>query len=150
MAHVRTQIRNAVATRLTGLSRTGAQVYRNRMRPLPSGTAYALIVRTDDENVDPISLGFPALEDRRLDLTVECLVQVGGEIDSELDAVIAEVEAALGASEAATTLDGLVKSLRLRAIAIDFNAESDIPTARALMRYEANYFTTENAPEAAT
>lgn len=149
MAHVRTQIRNAVAAQLAGLASTGARVFVNRLRLLQASELPALIIRTDDESISPDGIHYPALQDRRIALTIEGVAAATSALDDTLDQIALEVEQAMSASAAAVELNGLAHSSRLESIAIDLDAEAERPTGRVLLRYEINTFTTENAPDVA-
>lgn len=150
MAHARTQIRNAVAAQLGGLPLTGAHVFVNRLHKLVKADLPALIVRTDDESIDAIGIGFPSPLERRLVLGIECVAIANAALDTTLDDLIEQVEAAMSASPSAVELGGLAKSVRLQSVAIDIEADADVPVGRAELRYEITYFTPENQPDVAS
>ena len=51
MAHVRTSIRTAIASRLTGLTTTGSRVYPSRIQPLADANLPCLRVYLDEEEI---------------------------------------------------------------------------------------------------
>jgi hypothetical protein len=50
--HVHRQIREALATALTGLTTTGSRVYTNRLHALPEDTSPALRIYLDPDSID--------------------------------------------------------------------------------------------------
>lgn len=111
--HLRKQIRNAVASAVTGLATTETRVHKARVLPLDSATALpALLVfapENDVETVENLTLTAPRRQRRDFDLTVTGLAAAGAAIEDTLDAIAAEVEAVLGGS----TLGGLATDLVL-------------------------------------
>lgn len=150
--HVRQQIREAVATTLTGLATTGARVYQSRLRPLADADLPALRIYTDSEQIDSgVSVGFPNRQNRTLTLRVEAVVKSAANFDDTLDTIIKEVEAAINASTTAYTASNLARGgITLARIEIDHDTESDKPAGIARMNFEALYFTLSNAPDVAT
>lgn len=106
-AHARTQIRTAIATALTGLETTGANVYRNRVARLSLRQVPALVITIDSEKVDEI--GLDPLQERKLQVVVDGYVAPDtGEVDDALDQIGLEVEVAM---VAAGKLGGLIKAV---------------------------------------
>lgn len=151
MAHVRQQIREAIATTLTGLTSTSTRVFQSRTRPLADAQLPALLIYTDAEDINnAVTIGFPNRQERTLTVRVEALVKQTGSIDDAVDTVIAEVETALNASTSAYTAGGLAKGgITLDRIEIDTEDETDKPVVRARMDWQARYFTLSNAPTTA-
>ena len=73
MAHVRTSIRSAVASRLTGLTTSGSRVYPSRIHPLSDANLPCLRVYLDEEEIDTESMGVDAWLDRKAVLRVDYL-----------------------------------------------------------------------------
>ena len=65
MAHVRTSIRSAIVSRLTGLTTSGARVYPSRIHPLADANLPCLRVYLDEEEIDSESIGADAWLDRK-------------------------------------------------------------------------------------
>lgn len=117
--HARTQIRNALATLLTGLTTTGPRVFKSRTWPTRPGDYPALLIyaqggasSADDEG---------DVQVRQLErverLVVEGLVRVTGEEpDDLLDAIALEVERQVATDE---TLGDLVDPMELQATALN-------------------------------
>lgn len=144
MSHVRQQIREAAASAITGLTTTGTRVYQSRVRPLSDASLPCLMVTTNDETVEVLTVHGPAQLDRRLTLTVDAIAKATSNLDDTLDTMIAEVETVLGN----TTLSGKVKSLVLQSVGISIE-QGEKPAGRASMQFEANYMTVANAPSTA-
>lgn len=149
--HVRQQIREAVATTLTGLSTTSTRVFQSRLRPLVDADLPALRIYTDSEQVNnAVTIGFPNRQERRLTVRVEAVVKSTSNFDDTLDTIAKECETALNASTSAYTAGGLAKGgITLDRIEIEHDAETDKPVGIARMDFEALYFTLSNAPDVA-
>lgn len=145
MAHVRQQIREAVATAITGLTSTGARVYQSRVHPLDAAKLPCLLVNTDEEEIEALQVSMPTLLDRTLTISVRAVAKVSTNLDDAMDTMISEVETALGN----TNLGGLVKTLTMRGIEIEMNGEGDKPVGIATMKFLATYMTNSNAPTVA-
>ena len=150
--HVRQQIREAVATTLTGLATTGARVYQSRLRPLADAELPALRIYTDSEQINnAVTIGFPNRQERTLTVRIEAVVKTASNFDDTLDTIIKEVETALNASTSTYTAGGLARGgITLDRIEIDHDAETDKPAGIARMSFDALYFTASNAPDVAT
>lgn len=140
--HVKQLIREAAAAALTGLTTSGARVFKSRLTPLAESELPALRITTNDEQVVPASVG--GLRDRTLELNVECVARQSASLDDLLNTMEKEVEMALAANY---TLGGLVKSVELTGSKVEMSAESDMPTGQAIMSFEVNYFTNSDAPD---
>lgn len=139
MAHARRQIREAVATALTGLTTTGSRVFQSRMREQES--LPCLLVVTDTENVDA-SVG--TIQQRDLDILVTGLAQGASNVDDTLDAIAEEVETAM---QAAGTLGGLVSvAPGLTGIRTQFDDSLQQPVGEIELAFRCTYFTHAGAP----
>ena len=141
--HARQQIREAVATAITGLT-SGAPVYQSRVYPAEKQALPALLVYTTSEDVDLDSM---LLGDHRalreLTVRVECLSRLATGMDDQLDELCAEVETALTASidDKATpgAVGPLVKLGELAATEIELSDQAENPTGRAVMDWQLVY-----------
>lgn len=131
MSHARTQLREQVATLVTGLATTGDRVYQSRMRPA-DGQPF-LLVTTNEEDITPGSIG--GLYQRRLVLQVRGFAKGGATLDDTLDQIALEVETALAASRA-----------ELDRIEIDFDDELEQPVGVITLTYQMTYFTAATDP----
>lgn len=145
--HVRQQIREAIASLLTGLASTGANVYQSRLIPLQADELPALLISTNAERIDALGIGVNPLLERELTITVTAVAKVSTNLDDALDGMIKEVEQAINASESANTLGGLVKSILLSDIDIEMNAEAETPTGQAILTFNTQYYTQAATPD---
>ncbi|MDP3322645.1 MAG: hypothetical protein Q8S71_03760 [Hydrogenophaga sp.] len=145
--HVRQQIREAIATALTGLATTGNRVFQSRITPLQDDELPALLVSTNSEKVDALSVSFNSILERELAVLVTVVAKATDNLDDALDMSIKEVEAALNATVEANTLNGLVKEIVLTDIDIEMNADAETPTGQALLTLKASYYTQANTPD---
>ena len=113
MAHVRQQIIDAVATAVTGLTATGANVFKSRALPLSGAQLPALCVyaRTDDPNYDDATLPDGA-NLCAVNRSLECHIQGFSvkEDDTLLNTIASEVEVAMYADQ---TFGGVALGMNL-------------------------------------
>lgn len=142
MAHVRKQIREAVAAAVTGLATTGARVFQSRVYPLKESDLPCLLVNTDEEDVAS-DVGITALTlERTLRLTVRGVAMATANLDDTLDATLEEVEAVLNGN----TLGGLAKQCVLSGVRVQMSAELDKPAGEIEMAFTVTYYTAGSAP----
>ncbi len=146
-AHLRKQIREAVALALTGLTTTATRVFQSRVYPLEATDLPGLLIATESEESALIEMSAPMLMERRLRLQVFALAKGVADVDDTLDQICKEVEIALAMPCAA--LNGLAKSIELSSTEIDFDGASEQPLGRATLRFEVVYFCEQNAPDVA-
>lgn len=144
--HVRRQIREAIATAVTGLATTGARVFQSRIYPLEATDLPGLRIYTISEASSTQNFGFPRLYERRLTVRIEACAQATADLDDVLDEICKEVETALGG--AAVSLGG-AKSITLLDTDISMSGDSEKPRGQAAMSWEVFYVTAENAPDVA-
>ena len=75
MAHYRQQIRERVATTLTGLATTGSNVFQSRVYPLENNKLPCLLVYTTEEASEPIVMTPPRTIEKMLNLKVPVRAQ---------------------------------------------------------------------------
>lgn len=115
--HVRQQVREAIATRLTGLTTTGSRVYVNNVDPLASGELPALTIRAGSESIERGSVGQPNPYVRRsMTIWVTANAAATSGVADTLDTISKEVEVALVGTIDALTLGGLAVDTILVAI----------------------------------
>ncbi len=133
MSHARQQIREQVATLVTGLATTGSRVHQSRMRP---DTLPCLLVTTNDEEIVPGTVG--NLRQRMLDLVITGYAKAGDTLDDTLDTIAAEVEVALA--------NGYADRAELTRIEVDFDDSLEKPVGSIALTYRITYFTEAGAP----
>jgi hypothetical protein len=145
--HVRQQIREALATLLTGLTTSASRVYQSRILPLDDSELPALLIATNEEEIEALSVNANPLLERSLSVAVTAVAKVSANLDDTLDSSIKEVETAINASVVANTLNGLIKDMVLQNIQVEMNAEADKPIGWAVMTIKATYYTQAAAPD---
>lgn len=143
MAHVRQQVRDAVATALTGLSITGSNVFVSRTTPLTSGELPALEIYTLKEPVRTISRERTQMRDLEV-LVDACVDSSSSTADDDLDDICSEVETALGAS---VTIGSVVVEAVLAETTIELKSEADPNVAIARMKFIFTVQTAQGAPD---
>ena len=94
--HLRRQIREAVATAISGLATTGARVFPSRVYPLETeGDLPGLLVFTLAEASSRSTLPAPGLMQRTVRLQVVAVAEATADLDDALDQICKEVEIAL-------------------------------------------------------
>lgn len=143
MAHVREQIRNNVATALGALA--GGRVYTSRVYPIDVLPAIGVFANSESSTEDP-TLGIPRLN-RQVDLTVEIAAEAVADVDDVVDALAADVEAAIAANP---TLSGVAVETPLIATTITLDGgDAELPLAFARLTFRVWYRTTTADPETA-
>lgn len=143
MTHIRKLIRDSVVDDVTGLTTTGARVYRSRLYPLSDAQLPGLCVYTGDEQVNTSTITRPRTQERQVEVRVEVFVAAQQDYDDEIDSIIEEVEIAMSAD---VTRGGVAKDTKLASIRNTMAADGEIPVCIAVMSYQIHYTAKENAP----
>ena len=144
MAHLRQQIRERVATTLTGLTTTGSNVFQSRVYPLENTKLPCLLIYTREESSEPLDMGPPRTIEKRLSLVVEGYVKANSNYDDTIDTITKEVETALYGDR---LINNLAKDSFLVSTDISFNGEGDNPLGIVVMIFEIPYHHTEGSLE---
>lgn len=149
MAHVRQQIREAFAARITGLTTSGNRVYQTRVYPsdeihLPGHTVYTLSDRKAEESR---TIGHR----EGWDLTIVCESRAKpatgeGDVDDVIDTLCAEVQKAVMTEN---TLGQLVLWMELMETQMQFSGDLERPVGIARMLWLARYYIDARDPEVA-
>tara|TARA_R110000803_G_scaffold37745_2_gene81429 strand:- start:326 stop:769 length:444 start_codon:yes stop_codon:yes gene_type:complete len=146
MAHLRNQIRDAVVSRLTGLSTTGSNVFRSRIYPLENNKLPGLCIFTKSEATTFDTLTRPRSISRVLEIGVEAYVKAISNYDNTLDTIAVEVEEAIASD---VTFSNLAKDTQVTSFDADFSGDGEQPVAIGRFTIEVNYRTLENDVETA-
>lgn len=139
MSHVRTQIRNAVASALTGLNTTGSNVFKSHVYPIGEDQLPGLTVHTLGEASELMAVSSSGTRMKRvLELSVTAYVKDASSSDETVDTIMVEVEEAL---QADATVRNLVKFITPRDLSIDYSGEGDVPVAIATQNFDVEYHT---------
>ncbi|NDV20827.1 hypothetical protein GO013_15560 [Pseudodesulfovibrio sp. JC047] len=142
MAHVRTQVRDALKDRLSGLPTTSGNVFKSRGYPITSEKFPALLIYNGPEASEPVD--FDDAKDREFDVIVEAgAFAPEDQVDDMLDQIAVEVENAI---EADQTLGGLAKSTTLTGSEPDVSIDGEMPFGVLALTFTVNYMT-EADPE---
>lgn len=144
--HVRRQIREAVATAVTGLTTTSTRVFQSRVYPLEPGDLPCLVIRTLSETSEPTTIHGPRELLRVLSVQINAMAKATADVDDTLDQICKEVEIAIAAD---ITLGGKCKSVTLTTTEIQLTGTSEVPTGMASMVWDVDYYVMENAPDVA-
>lgn len=138
MAHVRQQIRDAVATTLTSaVTLVGGRVYTTRVHPLNEDLLPAISVYTGSELSDRYNAGVTDMN-RQLSLEIDVYVRETSTFDDDADAIAVQIEEAMAGD---FTIGGLAKSSVLTSTAIQFDGEADQILGVAKLTYQVRYVT---------
>lgn len=149
MAHVRSQIRDAFVTVLTGLTTSGTRVFPSRIHVLRDVDLPCLLVNLDNEEIEAATMHANPLLERSAELKVRACAKVVANLDDTLDTMVAEVEAAI-AGAADQSFGGLIKPQALpSSLEIDFDESLEKPVGVATLTYRITYFTAAASPATA-
>ena len=140
--HVRKQLREAVATLVTSLTTTGTRVYQSRVYPLQTSELPCLVITTDGDQVDNITMNNPAQQQRETRVRIEAYARATATLDDTLDLICKEVEIAIAGASTS-----LVKGLMYNGCQIDIEAIGDQPVGKASMIFSKDLYTVSNAPD---
>lgn len=143
--HLRRQLREAIATAVTGLVTTGARVYQSRVYPLQDAELPALRVYTRSEAATTETLTIPALMSRVVEVVIEAAAKANADLDDTLDQMAKEVETALGAG---LTISGKFLPISYNGCDIEMSGDGEKPTGTISMRFSARLLYRANTPDA--
>lgn len=144
MAHYRQQIRERVATTLTGLTTTGSNVFQSRVYPIENTKLPCLLIYTREESSEPLAMNPPRSIQKVLQLVVEGYVKANTNFDDTIDTICKEVEEALYTDR---LINNLAKDSFLTSTEISYNGEGDNPLGIVVMTFEIAYHHTEGTLE---
>ena len=133
MAHARQTIREAAATKVTGLTSTSTRVFQSRM--VPQETLPCLLVTTNDEEIVPGTIN--DIIERHLDLVITGVAKQSSTVDDALDTIAAEVETAMAT---------FTYRAELQSIAVDFDEMLEKPVGKIALGYRITYLTATGTP----
>lgn len=154
MPHVREQLAVAVVARLTGLTTTGARVYRQRpqeyaLQPVTELPALRVFLLGDQASASGIGVPF---YERIASLRIDGVAKVSlgttagtNPLDTLLNLIASEVETAL-----ATEIEfavGKTTLLLYRGTTVDDSAAGDQPVGVVAMTWDAVIYTNHGAPD---
>ena len=145
MSHIRTQIRNKVATALDRLTTTNRNVFKGRFYGIQSAKLPALLIYTSSETAQVTTMGTGRNSDRIMTLVVEGYAKSNAVVEDTLDKIALEVEEAL----ANETLDGLIRDIEYNGFELDANADPEQTVAVIRLTFSIEYSVAEDDVETA-
>ncbi len=139
MAHYRQQIREQVATTLTGLDTTGNNVFQSRIYNIEESKLPCICIYTVSETSEPISMSPPRSIEKVLDLVIEVYIK-GQNSATDLDAVVKEVKETMYTDR---LINNLAKDSYLTTQELTYNGEGDKNIAVGVLTYQVFYHHTE-------
>jgi len=139
MAHYRQQIREQVATTLTGLDTTGNNVFPSRIYDIEESKLPCLCVYTTEESSEPISMSPPRSIEKILNLVIEVYVK-GQNSASDLETILKEVKEKMFTDR---LINNLAKDSYLTTQELTYNGEGDKNIAVGVLTYQVFYHHTE-------
>ena len=147
--HARTQIRNALATLLTGLTTTGANVFTSRVtdydreNELP---ALNIMINEEDHDRAEEAAQMGSIEWRQIEITIEGRIAAAGtdNIDDDLDQLALEVELAIAGD---ADLGGLLFNNEYAGTSLELDDEAETVTGLITISYAASYRIDASDPE---
>jgi hypothetical protein len=143
--HVRQQLRDAVATALTGLTTTGSRVFKSAVYPVQQNQCPALRIYVTSESVELLTIHAPSMQDRNVTVNVEACVADAATADDLIDTISKEVEMAI---DGGITIGSQPIEIDYTGIEIDWDS-GDMPIGVGRMTFNAVVRTLSNAPDVA-
>ena len=138
--HLRTSLRDAMATAVTGLTSTGSRVHKSRLYPVAADSLPCLLVACGEQ--EQLQQESNYIQQRTLLMTVRGMAKATGDLDATLNQIALEVEAAV---QAAGVLGGKVDDVTLIEISTDVDDSMDKPVGVIELTYRLIYFTVAGA-----
>ena len=146
--HLRRQIRERIATDVTGLTTTGTKVFQSRVYPIEESKLPCLLVYDSEEAVTIQSMGSPREIEAELTVNIEGYAQGsdGATVQNTLAKIQKEVQIAM---QADILINSLARDSYLVSADSSISAEAKKPTGSVILSYLVIYQYLENAPDAA-
>jgi hypothetical protein len=142
MAHIRKLIRDNIKTTLTGLTTTGANCFASRVYPIESARLPGIIIYTESEANNYVTIGLPRTQRRTLRVSVEVYVNGVSNYDATLDLICAEIEDALYTD---LTRGGYAEDTKVINFDSQFSGDGNQPVAIGVLTVEVEYHSTEGS-----
>lgn len=140
--HVRQQLREAVATVVTGLTTTSTRVFQSRVYPLQTSELPCLVITTDGDKVENLTVHNPVQQQRETQVRIEAYARATSNLDDTLDTICKEVEIAIANASSST-----VKGSFYIGAQLDTEVLGDQPIGKATMLFSKSLYTVSNAPD---
>ena len=147
MSHGRQQIRDALATLLTGLATTGSNVFVAPSAPIPAGIPYSIEIHDPSEEPLPEGRNLDTISRRKLSVlvTVRAKPDEGqGNATDKADDIALEVEKKIQTDR---KLGGFCEAFGPPAMRKEIVGEQERPLAVAVLTFEIFYKTALATPD---
>ena len=142
--HIRQQLREAVATAVTGLTTTGSRVFQSRAYPLQISDVPCLVVTTDGDSIEQETVHHPYMQARQVQLRIEGYAIGTTNLDDTLDWICKEVEIAVDNA----TLS-MVDDIGFAGTQLDTSVVGQQPVGKLTLIYRITVRTMSNSPDVA-
>ena len=134
--HLRREIKERVATMLTGLSSTGSNVFQSHVCSLENDDLPSLCIYTQDEEIEVGASGDPRVYHSTMILIVDGYVQTFSNLDDHLYQIGIEVQVAMAGD---IYIYNLVKDSYLSSVDISYSGEGTSPIGIIRHNYSVLY-----------
>ena len=142
MAHIRKQVRDAVAAELAA---AGLSVHPGRVWPVKRPSMPLVLVYVREEALEPVSMGGEdRLLQREMTLRIEALAESGRTVDDDLDALAVIIEQALANAH---QLGGLVRDIMPMSASLSVDGDGERVFGVLRMDMAVHACTPMNDPE---
>lgn len=142
--HIRQQLRDAVATAVTGLPTTGARVFQSRVYPLQITDVPCLVVTMDGDSIEQETVHRPYMQARQIQLRIEGYAVGVYDLDDILDGICKEVEIAVDNATLA-----MVDDIGFAGTQLDTSVVGQQPVGKITLIYRVTVRTMSNSPDVA-
>ena len=146
MPHVRQSLRERIASNVTGLTTTGANVFQSRVYTLEPDDLPCLLVYSTSETSERATMATTDSLNRDLTVMVEGYARTASNLDDTLDTISAEVETAVASDP---TCNALALDTVLQSTEIEYDAEGDQPIGSVRLAFGVHYQTKTTVPTTA-
>tara|TARA_Y100000401_G_scaffold100607_1_gene89553 strand:+ start:589 stop:1032 length:444 start_codon:yes stop_codon:yes gene_type:complete len=144
--HVRQSLRERIASNVTGLTTTGANVFQSRVYTLEPDDLPCLLVYSTSETSERATMATTDSLNRDLTVMVEGYARTASNLDDTLDTISAEVETAVASDP---TCNALALDTFLQSTEIEYDAEGDQPIGSVRLSFSVHYQTKTTVPTTA-
>lgn len=146
MPHVRQSLRERIASNVTGLTTTGANVFQSRVYTLEPDDLPCLLVYSTSETSERATMATTDSLNRDLTVMVEGYARTASNLDDTLDTISAEVETAVASDP---TCNALALDTVLQSTEIEYDSEGDQPIGSVRLSFGVHYQTKTTVPTTA-
>ena len=146
--HLRRQIRERIATDVTGMTTTSTRVFQSRVYPIEESKLPCLLVFDSEEEIEVQAMGGTRSILARLMVNIEGFAQGGSgqAVQNTLAQIQKEVQIAM---QGDITINSLARDSYIVSADASLSAEAKKPSGSLRMGYLVEYQYLENAPDVA-